>query len=110
MKRTILFLAVLTAGIVLALPQATLDKADRKAVKIAENNVEDQWVLYTKDGKEVVIDKKTYGLNGINADIEHAEAELLYWQNVDPNEEQTKWQTEITRLNAILDKFDGPIE
>ena len=110
-RRTMIILViVLLAGISFAVNQSIMDVADERIVKVAENNVVVQKVLYTKAGAEVVIDEKAYGQARVESEIAEAQAKLEYWQTVDPALEQAKVQAKIDKLNTILTKLSGPID
>jgi len=78
-----------------------LNNCDEKIVKIGENHVEVQKVLYDKKGKEVIVSSEAYGKNRIDKEREEIEEQIEYWDKVNKEEEKAKVQAKLERVNLI---------
>ena len=78
-----------------------LSKCTEKIVKIAENNVEVQKVLYGKDGKEVVVQTDTYGRQRIDAEKIVVATEKARLATLDTSKAISEQDDELAKLNLI---------
>jgi hypothetical protein len=91
-----------------------LSKCEVKVVEVAENNIEKRYILYTKDGEEVVVHVESYGKERIERELAEAQAEIdkfLEYKNAKVIDEkiaviQSKLD-EVSSMKGVVDKVDS---
>jgi len=90
-----------------------LEKADKNIKKVAENNVEVQFILYDKDRKEVILKTESYGQNRIDEEKVLALAEHKKWDELsqeDINANKAKAKADLDEIAEVQSVMDGAVK
>ena len=99
-----LFILALIFGIATSAMAVDISKCTKVIEKIGDNHVLVKYVLYDKDGKEVVVKTEEYGQERIDKEKEVAQAEYDKWNTFDVKKiEDSKViaQEKITEVNKL---------
>ena len=83
------------------LARATID-----IVKVAANNTEKRWILYTDKDKAVIVKIKSYGQQRIDQEVAVAKAQKIANTAFDKIAANAKEDTKLTELGLIQTEMD----
>ena len=87
-----------------------LSKCDEKIIKIGENNVELQYILYTISSEEVICQIESYGQNRIDEELIIETEELDRINTFNKTTEAATQQLKIDKLDSIQTEMDKILE